>query len=168
MKTRLFVVLLVAISLLAALSWAAAAQGPDPRISTQSSYGPPQPDAVPPWDEMKPGVHAQPTPANPSTSTGPANAPAVNLGQPGLSFRYVHTFGVTEQGYLTDGQHLNAPSGLFIDGGNNLYVVEEHGNRLLRFNSAGVNTLAVGTASLCIDSMSGLLISYPLHFNKVS
>jgi hypothetical protein len=38
------------------------------------------------------------------------NAPAVTLGQPGLSFRYVQTFGVTEQAYTADAQHLNGPN----------------------------------------------------------
>jgi len=78
-------------------------------------------------------------------------SPAVTLGQPGLSFRYVQTFGVTEEGYLTDGDHLNAPSGLFIDGSNNLYVVEDHGYRVLRYDSSGVNTLSIGVASLCVE-----------------
>jgi len=99
--------------------------------------------------------------ALPAAALGAPSSPAVTIGQPGLSFRYVRTFGVTEAGYLTDGQHLNAPSGLFIDGSNNLYVVEEHGYRLLRFNSAGVNTLAVGTASLCIDSINPVRFCTP-------
>ena len=112
MKTRLFVVLLVAISLLAALSWAAAAQGPEPRVSAQPNYGPPSPDAVPAWDEMKPGTHAQLATANPSTGTGLANAPAVNLGQPGLSYRYVQAFGQTGVPYFEDTSHLNFPIAL--------------------------------------------------------
>ena len=120
MKTRLFVVLLIAVGLLAALSWAAAAQAPEPRISTQTSYGPPQPDAVPAWDEMKRGAHAQPAPANPSTSAGPANASAVNLGQPGLSFRYVQAFGQTSVPYFEDTSHLNFPIALATDGNNAL------------------------------------------------
>jgi DNA-binding beta-propeller fold protein YncE len=61
----------------------------------------------------------------------------VTLGKPGTSFRYVQTFGVTEQAYPADTQHLNAPAGLFVDGGNNLYVVEELGHRMLKFDSSG-------------------------------
>jgi len=79
---------------------------------------------------------------------GSALSPSVSLGQPGTSYRYVQTFGVTEVGYLTDAYHLNAPTGLFIDGSNNLYVVEEHGYRLLRYNSSGTNTLSIGIAGL--------------------
>ena len=46
------------------------------------------------------------------------------LGQPGLSFRYVKTFGVTGEPYLPDGTHLNQPMGIFIDAADNLYVAE--------------------------------------------
>jgi len=81
-----------------------------------------------------------------------AASPSVALGQPGLSFRYVQTFGISEEGYLTDGSHLNAPSGMYIDGSNNLYVVEDHGYRLLRYNASGNNTLSIGIASFCQES----------------
>ncbi len=86
-----------------------------------------------------------------SAPTG-ADSPSVALGQPGLSFRYVQTFGISEEGYLSDGYHLNAPSGLYIDGSNNLYVVEDHGHRLLRYNASGNNTLSLGLASFCQES----------------
>ena len=46
-----------------------------------------------------------------------AQTPAIALGQPGLSFRYMQTFGVTEQAYIADVQHLNSPGGLFMDAG---------------------------------------------------
>ena len=72
--------------------------------------------------------------------------PDVTLGQPGLSYRYVKTFGVTGQPYIADSIHVNRPHGLFIDGNNNVYVVERGGNRLLRFNSTGVSTLVIGKA----------------------
>ncbi len=77
------------------------------------------------------------------------DAAAVSVGQPGLSFRYVQTFGVTDQAYPADTQYLNYPDGLFIDGSNNVYVTEDRGNRVLRYDAAGNNTLALGTAGLC-------------------
>jgi len=71
----------------------------------------------------------------------------VTVGQPGLSFRYVDTFGVTEQAYPADVQHLNRPTGLFIDGADNLYVVEEFGQRMLKYRlSDGQNLMTIGTA----------------------
>jgi len=75
-------------------------------------------------------------------------APAVPLGQPGLSFRYVQTFGTSEQAYPADTQHLNGPGGLFIDGSDNLYVVEELGARMLEFDSTGSNVLSIGIAGM--------------------
>ena len=73
----------------------------------------------------------------------------VSLGEPGLSFRYVETFGVTEQAYIADTQHLNHPNGMFIDSSDNLYVVEEHGARMLKYRTSdSANLLSIGTAGL--------------------
>jgi hypothetical protein len=71
------------------------------------------------------------------------------LGQPGLSYRYVQTFGVTEEAYPADTAHLNRPIGLFMDNSNNLYVAEDYGERVLKYDQAGSNLLALGTAGLC-------------------
>ncbi len=95
------------------------------------------------------------TPGGPIMQHGPlsdqANQPkssaTVPLGQPGTSFRYVKTFGVTDQAYLADVQHLNRPFGLFVDGSDNLYVVEDAG-RVLKYNSSGTNLLSIGAAGL--------------------
>jgi hypothetical protein len=117
-KTRLFGVCILVVCLALALTWAVSAQQQQP-----ASGGAPSGDAS--------GVRA--------TSV-------VTLGQPGLSFRYVRTFGVTEQAYPADAQHLNTPYGLFIDDSDNLYVVEERGFRMLKFDAAGANQLIVGHA----------------------
>ena len=71
-------------------------------------------------------------------------SPLIALGQPGLSFRYVQTFGVTEEPYLADSDHLYGPNGMFVDGGDNLYVTEEYGYRMLKFDSAGTSELVIG------------------------
>jgi PKD repeat protein len=73
----------------------------------------------------------------------------VAVGQPELSFGYVRTLGVTGQPYPGDAQHLNEPRGLYIDGGDNVYVAEYSGDRVLRYNAVGGNTLALGTAGQC-------------------
>ena len=74
--------------------------------------------------------------------------PAVELGEPGTSFRYVETFGVAEEPYPVDGEHLFTPNGMIIDSGDNLYVVEENGYRMLKFDSNGANQLIIGHAGL--------------------
>ena len=76
------------------------------------------------------------------------NSQALTLGAPGLSFRYVQTFGEAEKPYNSDTTHLNRPEGLFMDGSNNLFVVESQGSRVLRYNSSSNNTLAVGKAGM--------------------
>ncbi len=75
--------------------------------------------------------------------------PEVALGQPGTSFRYVKTFGVLETPYFSDLIHINRPLGLFIDGSNNLFVTEEQGLRLLKFNASGAGQIAIGKAGVC-------------------
>jgi len=77
-----------------------------------------------------------------------ASAATFSLGQPGLSFRYAQTFGVTEQPYPASTSHLNGPSGLFIGSANQLYVTEWNGNRMLRFTASGANNMVLGHAGL--------------------
>ncbi len=81
-------------------------------------------------------------------TTAVAASPNVPLGQPGTAYSYAQTFGETITPYLADAQHLNHPNGLAVDGSNSLYVVEEAGHRLLKYNSSGANTLTIGQAGL--------------------
>jgi NHL repeat/6-bladed beta-propeller len=82
-----------------------------------------------------------------STAQSPSQS-EVPLGKPGFSLRYVSTLGVTGEPYQTDSNHLYIPGGIFIDSLNNLFVVEQRGQRLLGFNSAGSNILTVGHAGV--------------------
>ena len=77
------------------------------------------------------------------------NLAPVPVGQSGVSFRYVQTFGVTGEPYLADTIHINRPIGLFMDANNNLYVTEDYGDRVLKYNSTGSNLLVLGQAGLC-------------------
>lgn len=71
-----------------------------------------------------------------------------SFGEPGLSFRYVWTMGVTGEPYISDTIHLNRPKGLFFDENDNIYVTEESGNRLLKYDHSGVNLLSIGVAGV--------------------
>lgn len=73
----------------------------------------------------------------------------VALGEPGLSFRYVEQLGETQVPFLADTEHLVQPNGLFIDADDNVYVTEEYGSRLLKYDSNGENLLAIGNAGMC-------------------
>ena len=61
-----------------------------------------------------------PRPPSPISGTAPVNAhgisAAVLQGQPGLSYRYVDTFGDTEVAYSDDPDHLYAPYGVGVGG----------------------------------------------------
>ena len=61
----------------------------------------------------------------------------------------MQTFGVTEEAYPADTHYLNGPNGLFIDGSDNLFVAEEAGSRLLKYQlSNKANLLSIGKAGL--------------------
>jgi len=149
MKKRFLLVIFFVLALTLFLAWAATAQGPEP------------PEPPPPWEErgVRPSYHPpllepdwegeKPFPwPEARRGVGQGVGPAVALGNPGTVFRYVDTFGVTEQAYPADAQHLNRPNGLFVDGSDNVFVAEEAGARVLNYNSAGSNLLSIGTAGL--------------------
>jgi DNA-binding beta-propeller fold protein YncE len=145
MKTRTFVLLGVAVSLALVLTAAVAAQtlpGSTLEHPLQEEVGAERPP-TPLSQELREG----PGPAL-SGAEGVKATAAITLGQPGTSFRYVQTLGVTEEPYPADAQHLNYPNGIFVDDSDNLYVAEEYGQRVLKFDAAGVNQLIVGHVGL--------------------
>jgi len=145
MQRKMFVLFagLVLLSLMIAPAGMAGAQGPMPPPTPRPSQ-PPQPPSNPPLEPEGVGGKRTPLlPANPGVSPS-----SITVGAPGLSFRYLQTFGVTDEPYPADGNHLNGPNGLFIDGSNSLYVVEERGHRLLKYNASSANTLIIGHAGV--------------------
>jgi DNA-binding beta-propeller fold protein YncE len=124
MKIRFCVALVLLASLMMVLNGGAAAQAPSP-------YRLPQ--------QAAPGASTVGAPA--------ANLPTVSLGQPGTSFRYVQTFGITNQAYPADVQHINQPVAVFVDSSDNVFVVEEKGSRVLKYRGSDLaNLLSLGTA----------------------
>jgi len=136
MKTRLSTACILIVGLGLVLTWAVTAQGPSPDLFSHSLR------------EIAGLASSAVDAAKGNELAGLRATAAISLGQPGLSFRYVQTFGVTEEPYPADAQHLNGPNGLFIDGSNNLYVIEERGYRLLKYNSSGGNVMTLGHAGL--------------------
>jgi len=111
----------------------ATAQGPQPPTSPSPS-----------WD----GDRSFPRPAAPGDVEAQSVSPAVALGEPGLSFRYVETFGVTEMAYFEDANHLNYPYGVGTDGTGNLWVAEISGARAMKYTGGGSFVMSIGTAGL--------------------
>jgi streptogramin lyase len=110
---------------------------PTPEVQVQEPVSPPQ---------NNPQERRSQTPVKAESDL---QAQALTLGAPGLSFRYVQTFGVAEEAYPADTRYLNGPNGLFIDGSDNLFVAEELGSRLLKYQlSNKSNLLSIGKAGL--------------------
>jgi len=126
-------------------------------VSVASAQGPPPPHPYPTpgpghyFDYLYEGLEEGKPFLPPFTQfqDSESDIESVTLGSPGFVFRYLDTFGVTEEAYPVSTAYLNRPDGIFIDGSDNLYVTEERGCRTLRYNSSGTNTLSIGTAGLC-------------------
>jgi hypothetical protein len=79
------------------------------------------------------------------------------MGQPGLSYRFVEQWGETEVPYFTDNDHINRPRGLYIDRSTNeLYVTEERGGRVIKFDSAGVGVWSFGKPGVTYTGQDAL------------
>jgi DNA-binding beta-propeller fold protein YncE len=141
----LFSSLVGAVALALVLAWAVGAQGPEPyeRELYRGSH-PIHPTGAR-LDE-KPA----PRPALSGDLEAQDVSAAVALGEPGLSFRYEDTFGVTEVPYASTTTHLNRPYALAVDGTDNVYVAEGEGHRVLKYDSAGnYQNLQIGYTGLC-------------------
>ena len=106
-----------------------------------------------------------PGPGSLAQSAGAAS-PQVALGQPGTSYRYVQTMGVTGTAYVSDTLHINHPNSLYIDSSDNLFTSEEQGYRVLGFNGLGQNIFIAGKAGNNDTTRTTLLA--PSHVSKDS
>lgn len=141
MKTKLFVVLSV-LALASLLAGAVAAQGPQPPAP------PPMPPALQELPFAGPeGKPFGPWAAAPRVGVQSVGAASISLGQPGTVFRYVQTFGVTEEPYLEDNNHFYNVEGLGVDG-NNIWLTDSRGARVLKFDANGNFLQKIGKAGV--------------------
>ncbi len=138
MKTRyLFITIVLFLILTLGAAWAVQAQGGHP---PRPHLGPPQEQAFDPPAPLF--FHTQGV-------WDAANAPQrqndLALGQPGLSFRYVKTFGETGKGYLDDTNHFYNVIGLGLDG-NDIWLTDSWGDRVLKFDANGNFIKQIGKA----------------------
>jgi hypothetical protein len=143
MKLRIALALLVA-TLLALMTSVVLAQEPDPtdREPSALSYAPvgerlleeTGPSGLPLIEDE--GLRAE----------GTFQLGALTLGDPGLSFSHVRTFGETAVGYFEDSTHLNYPYGVGTDGSDNLWVAEEYGARAMKYAGNGTFLMSIGKA----------------------
>jgi len=154
-KAKILAISIIAVLALL-LSTAVTAQGPQPPAPPYPTWEPGLPPGAPPWEPEfgKPFIG----PKGPAMGIQGVRATSIPIGQPGLSFRYVQTFGTTRQAYISDTQHLNFPLGLFIDGNDNLYITEGHGARLLKFRTSDkALLLTIGVAGLRLGERGTLV-----------
>jgi hypothetical protein len=90
---------------------------------------------------------------SPSGSPQAPDTPTVDLGEPELSFRYASTFGLMEEPYLVDSDHLNNPNGIGLEAARKLWVSKWPGSRAfdvphaLAESNAGWKEVGVGSAT---------------------
>jgi hypothetical protein len=141
------VITLLAISILL-LSGLATAQGPQPPAPPYPPQEPATPETLPPWQPEGKPFGPLPSPLARTAGEGPGvRASSIPLGQPGLSFRYVQTFGVTETPYISTTTHLNYPYGIGAEG-NYIWIGELLGRRALKYNADGGNLAVIGRAGV--------------------
>lgn len=142
MKTKLFPVTVLVFALALLLAWAVGAQGPQP-----PRPGPAIPTPEPFSWEGPEGHPLSRFPAGPSlqaTGIGPA---AVSFGQPGLSFRYVQTFGVTEEPFFETNDHFYWVEGVGTVG-NAVWIADTLAHRVLKFDASGNFITKIGKAGV--------------------
>ena len=145
MKAKSLIVITLLAVLALTLSGTATAQEPQPPAPSYPTQGTDRPEGAPSWEPEfgKPFIR----PGAPSMGIQSAGAAAIPLGQPGLSFRYVQTFGVTETPYISTTTHLNYPYGIGAEG-NYIWIGELLGRRALKYNADGGNLAVIGRAGV--------------------
>lgn len=138
------VIILLAIPILL-LSGLATAQGPQPPAPSYSPQGPGLPEGVPPWEPEfgKPFVR----PADPTTRLQSTGVSSIPLGQPGLSFRYVQTFGVTREPFTETNNHFYWVEGVGTVG-NAVWIADTLAHRVLKFDASGNFLQKIGKAGV--------------------
>ena len=145
MQRKLFVLLagLILLSLMVSPADMAGAQGPTTPSMPRYSQLPSNPPLEPEWvGGMRPPL----VPAIPGVSPS-----SINVGSPGVSFRYMQTFGQTEVPYIADSDHLNFPWGVATDG-NNVLVGEIWGHRVLKYTNSGAHVSTIGKAGTAYNN----------------
>lgn len=107
-------------------------------------------------------VMALPASQRQATTSEPRNTAPVaptGIGQPGVSYAYTVTYGLTDTPYLADTRYLNHPAGLTMDSLDFLYVTEEMGARAIKYDSAGQSQLVIGQAGQ--PWTTDTLLAYP-------
>lgn len=83
----------------------------------------------------------------PFASSGLTAGTAISLGQPGLSFRYIQTFGITQEPYPETTTHFHYVEGIGTVG-SAVWIGDLLGSRVLKFNAVGGFIRQIGKAGV--------------------
>ena len=153
MKVKGLWVLTLFVVLALLQSSASVAQRPQPRVSGER---PVRAEFPPPWAPefgkfpIGPGRWSGSEGISLSGSAaeeGGMTAAAVPLGQPGLSFRYVQTFGKTQEPFIETNNHFFGVEGVGTIG-NDVWIADTHAHRVLKFDSNGTFQRKIGKAGV--------------------
>jgi len=136
MKTRMLAMFVFVVGLVLLLVWSVTAQKPEP----------PGPAQLP--ERLEPSSPGAPTggwEGEASVSGAAHRQSDLDLGQPGLSFRYVQTFGESEVAYYEDTSHIVYPFGVGTDG-THVWIADSDGVRALKFTHTGSFVMQIGQA----------------------
>jgi hypothetical protein len=144
MKAKILAISLIAILALL-LSGPATAQGPQPPAPPYPTREPGLPPGAPPWEPEfgKPFIR----PGAPTMGIRSAGATSIPLGLPGLSFRYVQTFGVTEEPFIETNDHFYWVEGVGTVG-NAVWIADMLAHRVLKFDASGNFLQQIGKAGV--------------------
>jgi hypothetical protein len=136
MKYRFF-----SLMILACLLGSLAGAGPARAQAPERDEPPPTPVGGPAARQGDPrlGYRAEPQAAY----AGNIEAQTLTLGEPGLSYRYVDTYGEDETAYFTDSTHLNYPYGMGT-AGSNVWIGELFGARAMKYSNSGAVQQSIG------------------------
>ena len=101
---------------------------------------------APEWEEAAPPDRPA-GPLRPAASGLEAQAANFSLGQPGTVFRYVQTFGVTEEPFIETNDHFYWVEGIGAVG-NAVWIADLLAHRVLKFDASGNFIRKIGKAGV--------------------
>ncbi|MCS7220078.1 MAG: PKD domain-containing protein [Anaerolineae bacterium] len=144
MKAKQLLISILVFVLTPSILWTVGAQGPQPPVRAPAE--PSVPPVGPEWEGKLFLGESAPLARLRGEKPG-VEAAAIPLGQPGLSFRYVQTFGVTEEPYIETDTHFYYVEGISTIG-NAVWIGDHLGSRVLKFDANGDFIRKIGKAGV--------------------
>ena len=153
MKAKILVISIIS-ALVILLSGLATAHAPQPPASSNPPHASGLPESSPPWEPEfgKPFVPQTSFLTRSTAEESEMGIASVPLGQSGLSFRYVQTFGVTEEPFIETNDHFYGVEGIGTIA-NAVWIADTHAHRVVKFDTSGNFLTKIGKAG--VDDSTG-------------